>query len=217
MGAFNTQDLRESLKALLPNASINFAPSMQNQQALQQSRLRNNYMQQSQQAQYPLNHSCTCLLHSRPWLLLAVYRSGFFLKMAFSSSTIVDCVNAQGAVIVSSQWIRSDFTASWNGSTMQTQLSSSSLDDQFADPAIVSGCLSTDSMSRSPPSSQPHWIKSIQQLTETDTTPARHLQQNVSQSMHSSQPPSATAFRPNTHSRMPFAQNMHINQQGWPL
>lgn len=40
--SFNTQELRDSLKALLPNASINFAPT---HPTLQHSRLRNNYMQ----------------------------------------------------------------------------------------------------------------------------------------------------------------------------
>ena len=41
---FNTQDLRDSLKALLPNASINV---LSTPQGLQHSRLRNNYMQPS--------------------------------------------------------------------------------------------------------------------------------------------------------------------------
>ena len=47
VSSFNTQDLRESLKALLPNASINFAPGIPSHQPtqLQHSRLRNNYMQ----------------------------------------------------------------------------------------------------------------------------------------------------------------------------
>jgi len=167
LNSFNTQDLRESLKALLPNASINFAPGIPSHQPtqLQHSRLRNNYMQPAPQQQ----------------------------------------------------------TSSW-GESLSQQTSnnsgSSALDDQFSDPAIVSGCLSSDT-SNSPPSVQPHWLRSIQQLTEIDSPvkPAGSTQQQ--QQMPPPLPHTLPFRQPQTHSRMPFAQNIHLNQpghitSGWP-
>lgn len=98
------------------------------------------------------------------------------------------------------------FLVSWNGTS-----NIHSGDDQFSDPAIVSGCLSGE-RSASPPGPQPHWMKSIQQLTEVNS---------ASVNPHLTQPQQHQApnnFRqPATHSRMPFAQNMHINQTSKPL
>ena len=106
------------------------------------------------------------------------------------------------------------FSASWSDSLQHhtsSSLGSSALDDQFSDPAIVSGCLSSDT-SNSPPSAQPHWLRSIQQLTENDSSPVKPpvtTQQQVPPLPHT------LPFRqPQTHSRMPFAQNIHLNQPG---
>ena len=106
------------------------------------------------------------------------------------------------------------FSASWNDSLQHhtsSSVGSSALDDQFSDPAIVSGCLSRDT-SNSPPSAQPHWLRSIQQLTENDSSPVKPpvtTQQQVPPLPHT------LPFRqPQTHRSMPFAQNIHLNQPG---
>lgn len=107
---------------------------------------------------------------------------------------------------------------SWNGNVSQPQqmpgVSSSSLDDQFTDPAIVSGCLSTDN-GNSPSATQPHWLKSIQQLTEMDSFPPMKLPQASTQPLHNTMPSMPSVYRqPATHSRMPFAQNLLMGQSG---
>ncbi|XP_067937151.1 mucin-4-like [Watersipora subatra] len=153
---YNTQEIRDSLKALLPNASINVLP-----QTLQHSRLRNSYMQPGFGGHNP-SHS-------------------------------------------------------WNGSSQtphQPIQTHSSLDEQFADPAIVSGCLSLTDASGSPPGVQPHWLKSIQQLTEMDSSPVKQPSTSQPHAMPSVQPMYNRA--PTTHSRMPFAQNLHMSQPGTP-
>lgn len=87
----------------------------------------------------------------------------------------------------------------------------SPFDDQFSDPAIVSGCLSTDFTNS--PTSQPHWLKSIQQLTDSDNMTSK-LQATGALGHQFQQPPHSGYRSTATHSRMPFAQNTHINQTG---
>lgn len=101
-------------------------------------------------------------------------------------------------------------TDSWNGHSQQQSMptNGSGVDDQFSDPAIVSGCLSSDG-SGSPPGVQPHWLKSIQQLTEVESSPVK--QPSSTQPIHSmSNMPLMYGRQPATHSRMPFAQNSSV-------
>lgn len=102
---------------------------------------------------------------------------------------------------------------SWNGNGGQTQPQQLPVttDDDFTDPAIVSGCLSSTNSNDSPPSAQPHWLRSIQQLTEIESSPVKH----ASQPAHPMPPvPSMYTRQPATHSRMSFAQNTQLNQPG---
>lgn len=100
---------------------------------------------------------------------------------------------------------------SWNGNASQTVQQPaptlSAADDQFADPAIV---LSSTDGTGSPPGGQPHWLKSIQQLTEIESSPIK--QPSTTQPLYPM--PSMYSRQPVTHSRMPFAQNVHMNQPG---
>lgn len=113
------------------------------------------------------------------------------------------------------------YLASWNGNISQPQHTvlgghAVSVDDQFADPAIVSGCLSSTETSSSPPGVQPHWLKSIQQLTEFESSPVKQPSLTSQQLSHSMpNMPSMYNRQPATAniSRMPFAQNIqHISQ-----
>lgn len=110
------------------------------------------------------------------------------------------------------------FAGSWNGNTSQTLQqpipTANSVEDQFTDPAIVSGCLSATDASGSPPGMQPHWLRSIQQLTEIDSSPIK--QPTSTQPVHPmpNNVPAMYSRQPATHSRMPFAQNLHLSQPG---
>lgn len=98
----------------------------------------------------------------------------------------------------------SNIVASWNGTP-------SNIDDQFLDPAIISGCLSSDNTNSPGGLQQNNWLKSFHHLADNDMS---NKQSSSSHMLHSQSHPHGFRSANMSHSRMPFAQNLHMSQPG---